>query len=180
MLRDLKTGATVQMLDLKELSVSQAEVVQVTPPIPQMNIQVTQNGVMPPRQLMSLRVRWNGKEALLNNVYADVSSSESSDGSGLVVCENEAALLNELRTGKSNFKSLLDNQGYFERGMAWCEEQIAMRDPVKKAELQSQRQVEEIRRQFEGIVSEQNAKIDGLTETLKSLVQALGTKKGKE
>lgn len=180
MLRDLKTGATVQMLDLKELSVSQAEVVQVTPPVPQMNIQVTQNGVMPPRQLMSMKVRWNGKEALLNNVYADVSSSESSDGSGLVVCENETALLNELRTGKSNFKSLIDNHAYFERGMAWCEEQIAMRDPVKQAEMQSQRQVEEIRRQFEGIVSEQNAKIDGLTETLKSLVQALGTKKGKE
>lgn len=171
------------MLNLKDFSISQAEVLQVTSPTPQLNLQITQQGVMPPRQLMSIRVKWNGKEVLLNNIYADQSSSESNDGSGLVVCENDTSLTNELRTAKANFASLIENQSYFEKGRDWCEEQITMRDPVKKAEYESARQVEAIRQQFEGIVSQQNAKIDTLTNSVNSLLQALGgmnTKKGKD
>lgn len=177
MLRELRAGAQIQIINLKDFTISPAEVLQVTAPIPQLNVQITQQGVMPPRQVMSIRVRWNGHESLFNNIYADQSSSESNDGSGLVVCENEAAVTNELRSAKANFKSLIDNQSYFEKGEKWCEEQITMRDPVKKAEYESARQVEAIKHQFEGILSEQNEKIDKLSALLQ---QALGTKKGKE
>ena len=80
MLRDLHAGAQIQILNRKENTVTQAEVLQVTPPAPQFNVQVTPNGVMPPRQVMSMRVRWNGREAVFSNLFADVVSSESNDG----------------------------------------------------------------------------------------------------
>lgn len=181
MLREIKAGAQIQILNLKDLSITQAEVLQVTPPTPQFNLQITAQGVMPPRQVMSMRVKWNGKEVVLNNLYADLTSSESNDGNGLVVCENEEALTNELRTAKSNFTSLIENQSYFKKGEKWCDEQIALRDPVKQAEMQSARQVEAIKQEFNGLLAEQNTKIDALTNSLNTLLQTLGTtKKGKE
>lgn len=181
MLRELRTGATIQILNLKDFSITPAEVLQVSATTPQLNLQITQQGVMPPRQVMSIRVKWNGREALFNNLYADQSSSESNDGSGLIVCENETAVTNELRSAKANFKSLIENQPYFEKGEAWCDEQITMRDPVKKAEYESAKQVEAIKQQFESVIDAQNAKIDSLTDSVKSLLQALGgQKKGKE
>ena len=177
MLRELRAGAQIQIVNLKDFTVSQAEVLQVTPPAPQFNMQITPQGVMPPRQVLSMKIRWNGREVTLNNLYADLTSSESNDGSGIVVCENDAAVANELRSAKANFTSLIDNQEYFKRGEAWCDEQLAMRDPVKKAEIQSARQVEAIKQQFEGVLAEQNEKIDKMFALLQ---QSLGTKKGKE
>ena len=188
MLRELRTGATIQILNLKDFSITPAEVLQVSATTPQLNLQITQQGVMPPRPLMSMRVKWNGREALFNNLFADQSASESNDGSGLVVCENETAVTNELRTAKANFASLIENQPYFEKGRDWCEAQITMRDPVKKAEYESAKQVEAIKQQFESVINEQNEKISALTDnvstltdSVKSLLQALGgNKKGKE
>ena len=130
---------------------------------------------MPPRPLMSMRVKWNGREALFNNLFADQSASESNDGSGLVVCENETAVTNELRTAKANFASLIENQPYFEKGRDWCEAQITMRDPVKKAEYESAKQVEAIKQQFESVINAQNEKIDSLTDSVKSLLVRLRT-----
>lgn len=181
MLREIKAGAQIQILNLKEFSITQAEVLQVTPPTPQFNLQITAQGVMPPRQVMSMRVKWQGREVVFNNLYADLTSSESNDGNGIVVCENEAALTNELRTAKSNFTSLIENQSYFKKGEKWCDDQIALRDPVKQAEMQNARQVEAIKSEFNGILAEQNTKIDALTNSVNTLLQALGNqKKGKE
>ena len=182
MLRDLRPGATVRILNIKDFTISQAEVLQTTAPTPQLNLQITQQGVMPPRQVMSVRVRWNGKEALFNNIFADLPSSESNDGSGLVVCENDGALMNEFRTAKANFASLIENQSYFKKGEKWCDEQIMMRDPVKQAEAQNAKQLDAIKQEFNGILAEQNSKIDTLTESVNSLLQALAgnIKKGKE
>lgn len=182
MLRDLRPGATVRILNIKDFTISQAEVLQTTAPTPQLNLQITQQGIMPPRQLMSVKVRWNGKEALFNNIFADLPSSESNDGSGLVVCENEDALTNELRTAKANFASLIENQSYFKKGEKWCDEQLMMRDPVKQAEVQNAKQLDAIRQEFNGIFAEQNNKIDALTDSVKSLLQALAgnNEKGKE
>jgi glycine cleavage system H lipoate-binding protein len=62
-----------------------------------------------------------------------------------------------------------------------------LRDPVKKAEYESAKQVEAIKQQFEGVINAQNEKIgmltenvSTLTESVKSLLQALAPKKGKE
>jgi hypothetical protein len=71
MLRELRTGATIQILNLKDFSITPAEVLQVSATTPQLNLQITQQGVMPPRPLMSIRVKWNGREALFNHLYAD-------------------------------------------------------------------------------------------------------------
>ena len=186
MLRDLHAGAQIQILNRKENTVTQAEVLQVTPPAPQFNVQVTPNGVMPPRQVMSMRVRWNGREAVFSNLFADVVSSESSDGNGIVVCQDEAALLNELKSSKANVDYLIANHDSFVKQSEWYDAQITMRDPVRNAEAQGARQVEAIRKEFGGIIGEQNAKIDGLTEALGNLTSLLqqslagGNKKGKE
>ena len=184
MLRDLKPGATIHILNLKDLSVSTASVMQTTHPVPQLNLQVTSQGVMPPRQLMSISVKWNGNESVFNNLCADLSSSESSDGSGLVVCETEDALTDEMRSAMAKFDSLIENQPYFHKAKDWLCDQLAMRDPVKKAELQNAKQVEAIKKEFGGIISEQNAKIDELTSVVSQLTtllqQSSATKKGKE
>lgn len=189
MLRDLRPGATVRILNIKDFTISQAEVLQTTAPVPQLNLQITQQGVMPPRQVMSVKVRWNGKEALFNNIFADQPSSESNDGSGLVVCENEDALTNELRTAKANFASLIENQSYFKKGEKWCDEQLMMRDPVKQAEVQNAKQLDAIKQEFNGMLAEQNKKIgtltdnvSTLTDSVNSLLQALAgnINKGKE
>lgn len=174
MLRELRAGAQIQILNLKDFTISPAEVLQVTPPTPQFNVQLTPNGVMPPRQVLSMRIKWNGHEVTLNNLYADLTSSESNDGSGIVVCENDDAVTSQLRTAKANFTSLIENQAYFKKGEKWCDEQITMRDPVKQAEVQSARQVEAIKQEFNGLLSEQNTKIDALTNSLNTLLQALG------
>jgi HJR/Mrr/RecB family endonuclease len=63
-----------------------------------------------------------------------------------------------------------------------------LRDPVKKAEYESAKQVEAIKQQFESVINAQNEKIgvltdnvSTLTDNVKSLLQALGgNKKGKE
>jgi len=148
----------------------------VTPPQPQFNVQVTPQGVMPPRQVMSMRVRWNGHEAVFNNLYADLSSAEYQD-SGIVVCQNEEALLNELKSTKANYDYLISHQEEFKKGSEWCDEQITMRDPVRLAEMQNAKQVEAIKKEFGGILAEQNAKIEQLASLLQ---QALAQKKGKE
>ncbi len=176
MLRELNAGATVQILNRKENSITQAEVLQVTPPQPQFNVQLTPQGVMPPRHVMSMRVRWNGREVVFNNLYADLSSAECQD-SGIVVCQNEEALLNELKSTKANYDYLVSHKDEFKRGSEWCDEQITMRDPVRNAEIQNAKQVEAIKKEFCGIIAEQNAKIDQLTSLLQ---QALAPKKGKE
>lgn len=184
MLRDLHAGATVQILNRKENTITQAEVLQATPPQPQFNIQVTPQGVMPPRQVMSMRLRWNGREVVFNNLYADLASAECTDGSGIVVCQDEQALLSELKSTKANFDYLVEHLPDFKKGSKWCEEQITMRDPVKNAEMQSQKQVELIKQEFGGILDSQNEKIEQLTNTvgqLTSLLQnSLGIEKGKE
>lgn len=148
----------------------------MTPPQPQFNVQVTPQGVMPPRQVMSMRVRWNGHEAVFNNLYADLSSAEYQD-SGIVVCQNEEALLNELKSTKANYDYLISHQEEFKKGSEWCDEQITMRDPVRLAEMQNAKQVEAIKKEFGGILAEQNAKIEQLASLLQ---QALAPKKGKE
>lgn len=176
MLRELNAGATIQILNRKENSITQAEVLQVTPPTPQFNLQVTPQGVMPPRQVMSMRVRWQGREVVFNNIYADLTAAENADN-GIVVCQNEDALLNELKSTKANYDYLISHQDEFKKGSEWCDEQITMRDPVRNAELQNAKQVEAIKKEFGGIIAEQNAKIDQLTSLLQ---QALAPKKGKE
>lgn len=179
MLRELHTGATVQILNRKENTITQAEVLQVTPPQPQFNIQVTPQGVMPPRQVMSMRLRWNGREVVFNGLYADVTSAECSDGSGIVVCQDENALLNELKSTQANYQYLVEHLEDFKKGYEWCGSQIAMRDPEKRAEAQSAMQVEAIKKEFGGIIAEQNTKIDQLTALLQQALSGNG-KKGKE
>lgn len=176
MLRELNAGATIQILNRKENSITQAEVLQVTTPTPQFNLQVTPQGVMPPRQVMSMRVRWQGREVVFNNIYADLTAAENQDN-GIVVCQDENALLNELKSTKANYDYLISHQDEFKRGSEWCDEQITMRDPVRNAEMQKEKQVEAIKKEFGGIIAEQNAKIDQLTSLLQ---QALAPKKGKE
>lgn len=176
MLRELNAGATIQILNRKENSITQAEVLQVTPPTPQFNLQVTPQGMMPPRQVMSMRVRWQGREVVFNNIYADLTAAENQDN-GIVVCQNEEALLNELKSTKANYDYLISHQEEFKKGSEWCDEQITMRDPVRNAEMQNAKQVEAIKKEFGGIIAEQNAKIDQLTSLLQ---QALAPKKGKE
>lgn len=181
MLRDLHAGATIQILNRKDNTISQADVLQVTPPTPQFNIQLTPQGVMPPRQVMSMRVKWNGREVVLNNLYADLSAAESPDGNGIVVCQDENAMLNELKSSKANVDYLIANQDDFVRQSKWYEEQIIQRDPVRNAEAQSAKQVEAFKEQFGGIIAEQNNKIEALAQSVEALVQALGGKrKGKE
>lgn len=87
------------------------------------------------------------------------------------------ALLNELKSTKANYDYLISHQDEFKKGSEWCDEQITMRDPVRNAEMQNAKQVEAIKKEFGGIIAEQNAKIDQLTSLLQ---QALAPKKGKE
>lgn len=176
MLRELNAGATIQILNRKDNTITQAEVLQVTPPTPQFNLQVTPQGMMPPRQVVSMRVRWQGREVVFNNIYADLTAAENPDN-GIVVCQDENALLNELKSTKANYDYLISHQDEFKKGSEWCDEQIMMRDPVRNAEMQNAKQVEAIKKEFGGIIAEQNAKIDQLTSLLQ---QALAPKKGKE
>lgn len=180
MLRDLKTGATIHILNRKENTISQAEVVQITAPAPQFNLQVTPQGVMPPRHVLSMRLRWNGRDVVFNNLFADQSSAECSDGSGIVVCQDDASLLNELKSSKSNVDYLVSNHDNFVKQSKWYEEQIAMRDPAKQAEIETAKQVEAIKSQFNDILAEQNAKIDQLTQLLQSALNNGSGKKGKD
>lgn len=184
MLRDLHAGATIHILNRKDNTITQAEVLQVTPPSPQFNLQLTPNGVMPPRQVLSMRLRWQGREVVFNNLFADLSSAECADGSGIVVCQDDSALLNELKSSKANVDYLIDNQENFKKQQKWYEEQITMRDPVKNAEAQSARQVELIKQEFGGIIEEQNKKIDSqnkkIDDFMALLQNALGIKEGKE
>lgn len=177
MLRDLHAGATVHILNRKDNTLTTAEVLQMTPPQPQFNFQLTPNGMMPPRQVLSMRLRWNGRDVVFNNLYADLASAECSDGSGIVVCQDENALLSELKSSKANVDYLIAHQEDFKKQSEWYEEQIDMRDPARNAEIQSARQVEAIKKEFSGIIAEQNSRIDELTSLLR---QSLGAKKGKE
>lgn len=177
MLRDLHAGATIQILNRKENTITPAEVIQVTAPTPQFNMQVTPNGVMPPRQVLSMRLKWQGREVVFNNLYADLSAAESADGNGIVVCQDDAALLNELKSSKANVDYLIANADNFKKQAEWYDEQITMRDPVKNAEAQNAKQVEAIKKEFEGALAENRKEIAELKLLLQ---QALGTKKGKE
>jgi uncharacterized coiled-coil protein SlyX len=177
MLRDLHAGATIHILNRKENTITQAEVLQVTPPAPQFNLQVTPQGVMPPRQVLSMRIKWNGREVVLNNLYADLSAAESQDGNGIVVCQDEAALLNELKSSKANVDYLIANADNFKRQSEWYDEQITKRDPVRNAEMQSAKQVEAIKNEFSGILAEQNSKIEQLTALLQQALNGGNNKR---
>ena len=102
----------------------------------------------------------------MSNLYADLASAECSDGSGIVVCQDEAALLNELKSSKANVDYLVSHHDDFVKQSEWYDSQITMRDPVKNAELQSAKQVEAIKKEFEEVVNAQNAKINELMSLL--------------
>lgn len=178
MLRDIRIGATLFVINKKEKTIGQAEVLQIAPSTPQ--FQYSPNGgVMPPRQTIAIRARFNGKELVFNNLYADQSSCEDSGGNGIVVCENKDSLLAEIKAFKTNNDNIISRMDEFKENSKWCDDLLTELDPVKQAEAQNAQQVEAIKKEFAGILSQQNAKID----ELKSLVsQALGgsSSKGKE
>ena len=176
MLRDVRQGATLFILDKKNRSIGRAEVMQqpvLSPP----QFQYTQSGMIPQRQTMAVRIRYEGKEFVLDRIYADQSSAESVDGNSIVICENNEALVSELKAFKMSNDNIVANIDTYKDNSAWCEEQLVKLDPVKQAEIQSSKQVEAIREEFNGIVSQQNKKLEdvmsvvnGISEMLKSYI----------
>lgn len=81
---------------------------------------------------------------------------------------------------KYDGRDILSQRERDEKIVAWCEEQESRLDPVKQAEASSKQQIEAIKKEFGEIVTSQNTKIDTLTNSVNALLQALGTKKGKE
>ena len=158
------------ILNKKEKSIAQAEVLQAMPSTPQFNTQFTPNGgLMPPRQTVSIRAKYNGKEVVFNNLFADLSSAED-NSNGIVVCENKDTLLSEIKAFKTNNENILSQVDTFKDNVEWCDEQLVQLDPVRQAEVQNKHLTEIIEQQAADIAE------------MKSLLASLGLekKKGKE
>lgn len=170
MLRDIRQGATLFILNKKELSREQAEVLQVVPSTPQFNY-APNGGMMTPRQTVTIRARYNGKEVVFNNLFADLTSTEDA-ANGIVVCESKEALLAEIKAFKMNNDNIVSQIELYKNNSAWCDEQILQLDPVAKAEVEN--------RDLREIIQKQGEEILGLKSDIKSLLESLGYKKGKE
>lgn len=176
MLRDVRIGSTLFVINKKEKSIGQAEVLQIAPSVPQ--FQYNTNGIMPPRQTVAVRARFNGKEIVFNNLFADQMSCEDSGGNGIVVCESRDALVSELKAFKMNNDNIISRIDEFKENSSWCDEQLMQFDPVKQAEAQNAQQVESIKKEFADMLKDQNAKIDKLTSLVSEALG--GSPKGKE
>lgn len=176
MLRDLRIGSPIYILNKKEMSIEQAEVLQCAASAPA-QFGMFQNGNMPPRQTVDLRVRYGGKEIVFQKMFADLSSCEDVNGNGIVVCESKDSLLSEIKAFKMNTDNILSQREYYEKISRWCDEQIVGLDPVKQAEIQSAKQIEAIKNEFATMLNQRDSKIDELTRLVKSFV---GGGKGKE
>lgn len=148
MLRDLKIGAILYVLDKKERTIGEAEVLQAVLSMTQFQY----NPSMPFRQTMAVRARYNGKEVVFNNLFADQSSCED-NGNGIVVCENKDALLAELKSFKMTNDNLVSRMEEFVENSKWCDEQLVQLDPVKKAEAESAKQFDDFKKDLADIKS---------------------------
>lgn len=164
------------ILNKKEKTIGQAEVLQAAPSTPQ--FQYNTNGIMPPRQTIAVRAKFNGKEMVFNNLFADQASCEDNGGNGIVVCENKEALVAELKAFKMNNDNIISRIDEFKESSSWCDEQLLQYDPIKQAEAQNAHQVEVIKKEFAEILNAQNAKIDKLTSLVSKALG--GSSKGKE
>ena len=164
------------VLNKKEKTIGTAEVLQAVPAQPQ--FQYNANGIMPPRQTVAIRARFNGKEMVFNNLFADQVSCEDNGGNGIVVCESKDALVSELKAFKMNNDNIVSRIDEFKENSSWCDEQLLQFDPVKQAEAQNAQQVEAIKKEFAEILNAQNAKIDKLTSLVSEALG--GSSKGKE
>lgn len=162
------------VLDKKEVKIGQAVVTNNVSQAP-----IYQNTMMPPVQTVNISFKYDGRDITFNGANANGFSAEEI-GSGLVICENENALLAEIRAFNKAKRDVLSQRERDEKIVAWCEEQESRLDPVKQAEASSKQQIEAIKKEFGEIVTSQNTKIDTLTNSVNALLQALGTKKGKE
>lgn len=171
MLRDIRQGATLFILNKKDLSREQAEVLQVVPSTPQFNYAPNGGVMTPPRQTVTIRARYNGKEVVFNNLFADLSSVEDTSN-GIVVCENKDALLAEIKAFKMNNDNIVSQIDVYKKNSSWCDEQILQLDPVAKAEVEN--------RDLREIIQKQGEEILGLKSDIKSLLESLGYKNGKD
>ena len=161
MLRDIRIGATLFVLNKKERTIGHAEVLQALPSTPQFQY----NPNMPIRQTVAIRAKMDGKEVVFNNLYADQVSCED-NGGGIVVCENKDALVAELKAFKVTNDNIVSRMEEFSENSKWCDERLIELDPVRQAEVQNNQQISELRNEI---------------AELRSLVsKSLGLQKGKE
>lgn len=175
MLKDIRQGAVLYILDKKNRVIGNAEVMQ-NPVLMPPQFQYGQNGMIPQRQTMSLRIKYNGKESVLGGIYADVSSTESIDGSQIVICESKDALVSELKAFKIANDNIVENVDMYRDNSAWCDTVIAELDPVKQAEVQNAKQIEAIKDEFREVLKGYDEKFDKLTAALEAFVNKAAVK----
>ena len=172
MLRDLRPGATLFVLDKKERKIGQAVVTNNVQNMLQFNQQMQQV------QTVNLSFKYDGRDITFNGVNATAASSEET-ASGLVVCESNDALLNEIKAYKTFNDTMLAKQQYFEETSKWCSEQILTLDPVEKVKAENEQQLNTMMGEFRNMFNDLKAE----NAELRSRLDALGggpNKKGKE
>lgn len=174
MLRDLRPGATLTVLDKKEVKIGQAVVTNNVSQVP-----LYTNPMM---QTVNISFKYDGRDITFNGANANGFAAEDKS-CGLVICENDSALLSEVRMFNKEKQEILANRERDEKIVAWCEEQEARLDPVKQAEANNKQQVDAITKRFEEMFDQmkaENAEIKASNAELKSLLeQALGGNKNK-
>lgn len=160
------------VLDRKNVELGRATITNIIP-MPTMG-----NPLMP--QSLNISFDYNGRNVTFTGVNINAVSADDNAGSGLVLCENEAALLGEIRNFGAYAKNILDQHEHYEKIVEWCGGQEAKLDPVKQAEVQSAQQMAVIENRFNEIIAKQNDKIDMLTSLLQQAIGGGSNKKGKE
>lgn len=174
MLRDLRPGATLFVLDKKQRKIGQAVVTNNVQNMPQFTPQMQQT------QTINLSFKYDNRDIVFVSVNATAASfDDASGGSGLVVCESNEALLNEIKSWRNYNEAMLAQQPYFKENSAWCESQMLELDPVQKVKAESQQQMNEMMSRFQQLFDAMKAENDDLRSRLDSQDIQTTNKKGK-
>ena len=160
------------VLDKKEMKIGQAVVTNNVQNMLQFNQQLQQV------QTVNLSFKYDGRDITFGGVNATAASSEEA-ASGLVVCESNEALLNEIKAYKTYNDTMIANLPNFEKNSVWCGEQILNLDPVEKVKAENEQQLNAVMGEFRSMFKEMKAENDELRSRLDALTSG-STKKGKE
>jgi hypothetical protein len=172
MLRDLRPGATLFVLDKKERKIGHAVVTNNVPNMPF-------GAYMAHPQTVNISFRYDDRDIVLTDVNATIASADDARGSGLVICESNEALINELRSYIAYNDDMASKQSYFEECSKWGKTQLAEIDPAQKMKSEYESQLNTLMGKYDEMFNAMKRENDDLRARLES-IPSVGGKKGKE
>lgn len=164
------------VLDKKEGKIGQAVVTNNMQDVPY-------GAFMQQPQTMTLSFKYDNRDIVLTKVNATAASADDAMGSGLVVCESNDSLVNEVKAYVAYNEDMAAKKPYFEDRAKWGKSVLADIDPAQKVKAEYESQLQTIMSKYDEMFNKMKAENDDLrsrNDNLMSRLESRDTKKGKE